>query len=147
MDNKKIPTDNFLHKLLNTTSINRFIKRHSGDMNQLPLFHEYITKLSTDKGVSREKVIKKADISKTYGYQIFRGERKPSRDRVIQLAFGFELSYDDTQELLNIARKTVLYPKITRDAVIIHALNHGYDIASVQEALYELSIPILGEDR
>jgi hypothetical protein len=143
----KISTNELLSKLLNTTSINRFIKRHKEDMNQYPLFHEYINKLCIEKDVARERIIKKADISKTYGYQLFKGERKPTRDKVIQLAFGFEMNYDGVQELLSIARKTGLYPKITRDAVIIHALNHSYDILSVQEALHELSIPILGEDR
>ncbi|MCL2628452.1 MAG: helix-turn-helix domain-containing protein [Oscillospiraceae bacterium] len=147
MSDKKIPTNEFLNKLLKTSSINRFIKRYNEDMDLYPVFHDYISQLCVQKGVSRDRIIKKADISKTYGYQIFNGERNPSRDRVIQLAFSFEMNYDETQELLRVARKTALYPKITRDAVIIHALNHGYDVASVQEALYELSVTILGEDR
>jgi len=40
-----------------------------------------------------------------------------------------------------------LYPKIKRDAIIIFALKNGFDIVAVQSALFELSLPILGEER
>ena len=45
---------------------------------------------------------------RNYAYQLFNGTRKPSRDKVIQLAFGFGLSVDDTQELLKVARQAPL---------------------------------------
>ena len=99
------------------------------------------------KNLPPNEVVKKADIERKYGRQLFSGTRKPSRDKVIQLAFGFELDYEETQELLISARKSALYPKIERDAVIIFALKRKQDLHTVQSMLYELSIPILGEER
>ena len=147
MPEKKIPTSTLLQKLFQTSSLNRFIQRYGDEMNSVPRFHEYITVLCAKKGVSAERIIKNSDIARTYGHQLFNGARKPTRDRVIQLAFGFEMDYDETQELLTIARKSPLYPKIKRDAIIIFALKNKYDVVAVQASLFELSLPILGEER
>ncbi|MCL2632889.1 MAG: hypothetical protein FWD34_00050 [Oscillospiraceae bacterium] len=147
MSNKKIPTDVLLKRLFKTTSIDRFIHSYSEDLNNPPVFCDYINSLCSQKDISHESVIKKADIARTYGHQLFSGTRKPTRDRVIQLAFGFEMDYEETQKFLVVARKSQLYPKIKRDAIIIFALKNGYGVVDVQSALYDLSIPILGEER
>jgi hypothetical protein len=91
-----------------------------------------------------ERVIKLASIERTYGHQLFNGTRKPSRDKVIQLAFGFGLDVDETQELLKIAQKSLLYPKIKRDAVILYCLNNHKSIIQTQSVLETLGVILLG---
>ena len=68
---------------------------------------EYLRRLCEEQGIVPEQVIKKAQIDRTYGHQIFNGTRMPSRDKLIQLAFGFGLSLDETQKLLKSAGKSV----------------------------------------
>ena len=147
MAGKKIPTSVLLQRLFKTSSISRFINNYSEKAGGVAEFNEYINNLCAQKDISPKEVIKKSDIERNYGHQLFKGIRKPSRDKVIQLAFGFELSYEETQKLLAVARKSALYAKIERDAVIIYALKHKYNIQDVQLTLYELSIPLLGDER
>lgn len=85
---------------------------------------EYLKSLCKERGLVPEQVIKKAQIDRTYGHQIFNGTRIPSRDKLIQLAFGFELSLDETQKLLKIAGKSMLYAKVKRDAACIFGISH-----------------------
>ena len=106
---------------------------------------EYLTKLCQDKDVLPSKVIKKAQIDRTYGYQIFNGTRTPSRDKIIMLAFGFSLSLEETQKLLKVAQKSVLYPKIKRDAVCIFAISKHMNVMQLQELLSSVDLPLLGE--
>jgi hypothetical protein len=113
-------------------------------MESIP-FHVYLHRLCVEKDVLPAHIIKKSGIERTFGHQLFNGNRKPSRDKVIQLAFGFDMDYDEAQTMLKIARKSALYPKIERDAVIIHALKNNLPDGDVQATLSELSLPLLGE--
>jgi hypothetical protein len=141
----EITTDTFLQRLKKTTSIQRFIRRNDGDMDSVTTFHEYINGLCFQKDVTPESVFKRADIERTYGHKFFNGTRQPTRDKVIQLAFGFSLSFDETQKLLSISKKNPLHPKVKRDAVIVFALEKNQDLIAVQETLHELKLPLLGE--
>ena len=111
-----------------------------------PVFNEYIKELCYMTKQVPERVIKNASIERTYGHQLFNGTRKPSRDKVIQLAFGFGLDVEGTQHLLRIAQKSPLYPRIKRDAAILYCLNNHIDIAGVQNLLYNLELTLLGGD-
>ncbi len=60
-------------------------------------FCAYLEKLCREKRKEAGRVISASDIDRTYGYQIFNGTRRPSRDKAIQLAFGFGLDVEETQ--------------------------------------------------
>ena len=95
-------------------------------------------------GEIAERVIKRAGIDRTYGHQLFSGRRKPSRDKVIQLAFGFELGVEGIQRLLKVARKPSLYTKLKRDAVVIYCLAQDMGIAEAQNVLADFELTALG---
>jgi len=147
MPNDEITTNTLLNRLSRTSSLNRFIKRYDGEMENTPVFTEYITALCEEKKITPESVIKKSDIERTYGHKLFNGSRNPTRDRVIQLAFGFGMNYDEAQRFLAISQESALYAKIKRDAVIIFALKNNYNIEAVQSALFDFSLPLLGKVR
>lgn len=134
-----------MRKLFKTNSIESFVKNYGEQFNTVP-FHTYINQLCAATGTIPAHVIHKSGIERTFGHQIFNGTRKPSRDKVIQLAFGFEMDCEKTQELLKISRHCPLYPKIKRDAVIIYALNRGLPVTDAQVTLSELSLPLLGKE-
>jgi hypothetical protein len=92
-----------------------------------------------------EHIIQRAGLEKSFGHQLFSGRRTPSRDTVLQLAFGFSLSVTDTQELLKVARKSPLYPRVKRDSAIIYRLYHGKSFVDTQIILHDLDLPILGD--
>jgi len=145
MPKEKISTSALLRKLFKTANLESFIKHHSEQFDTVP-FHTYINQLCAETGTIPAHVINKSGIERTFGHQLFNGIRKPSRDKVIQLAFGFVMDYEQTQELLKISRHRALYPKIKRDAVIIFALNRGLPVTDVQVTLSELSLPLLGKE-
>jgi hypothetical protein len=136
-NNNNIPTNALLKKLFNSPNLKRFIKTNEGAM-RIPPFHVYISGICEEKGEIPEHVIKRSSIDRTYGHQLFNGTRKPSRDKVIQLAIGLALDFDETQKLLQVAQKSILYPKIERDAIIIHCIRHQKEINETQAALQAL---------
>ncbi len=107
-------------------------------------FHEYITEKCAQINIPPERVILRAGLDRVYGHQIFQGIRRPSRDKVIQLAFGFELDPGETQELLRRARYSELYPKIKRDAAILFCLQRKMSFIDTQNLLDELQLQIIG---
>ena len=147
MPERKIDTDTLLRRLLKTTSIGRFFDGYNSDINRLPAFGEYICSLCEEKDATAESIIKKAGIERTYGHKFFNGSRMPSRDKVLQLAFGFELNFEQTQRLLTVARQSSLHPKVTRDAVIIFMLKKGHSLTEAQAVLSDLNLPVLGKEQ
>ncbi len=139
-----IPTREFYMKLLESEDLNEFFKTHAGEMG-IPPFHDFITEMCTSTGQVPEQVIKRAAIERTYGHQLFNGTRKPSRDKVLQLAFGLGLDLNGTQRLLQVAHKNALYPKFKRDAAIMLCFEKGRDILETQTLLQSLGLSLLGE--
>jgi hypothetical protein len=116
----------------------------NADALGIPRIHDYLNQLCREREVIPEQVIKKAGIERTYGHQLFNGTRKPSREKLIQLAIGFQLDFGECQELLKIAQESMLYPKVQRDSVIIFCLSHEKDIFETQGMLEGLNLTILG---
>jgi len=137
-------TSALFRRLIGAADLDRFIESCAAEL-ELPTFHAYVNDLCRARGLVPEQVIKKAGIERTYGHQLFNGTRKPSRDKAIQLAFGLELDLEEAQDLLQIAGKSALYPKIKRDAAILYCLYNGKDFQETQSVLYSLGLTLLGE--
>lgn len=140
---REIRTSTLFKKLFKAPDLKEFFKDNA-DQIHTQSFHSYITRLCSLKNTVPERVIKQSSIERTYGHQLFNGTRNPSRDKVIQLAFGFCLDIDDTQEMLKIARKNPLYPRIMRDAAVMYCLGHQMGIVETQNLLHDLGLSLLG---
>jgi hypothetical protein len=114
------------------------------DEMRLQSFSEYITELRDKKDEVSERIIKRANIERSFGHQLFKGTKKPSRDTVLKLVFGFEADVDTAQELLKHAGMSPLYPRIKRDAAIIYCINNHFTIVETQNVLYEMKLTLIG---
>lgn len=105
---------------------------------------QFLEILVSEKGLKKGDVIRRSNLEKTYAYQIFNGTKKnPSRDKMLMLAFGMELSLNETRKLLKICRLADLYARDPRDSIIIHGISHGKNLFEVNETLHELKLPVL----
>ncbi|MCB2209934.1 hypothetical protein KQH62_03465 [bacterium] len=118
-----------LQELFATPDLEEFLAGLDPDLEVLPFhilevlpFHIFISQICQALGEVPEQIIKRSDINRTCGHQFFNGTRKPSRDKVIQLAIGMKLGYEETQKQLQIAKKSALYLKIKHDAILIHCI-------------------------
>jgi len=145
-EQKKVGTITLLRRLFKAANLEKFIKEDLKSID-VPTFHEYITALCAERGEVKEHIINKAGIERTFGHQLFNGTRKPSRDKAIQFAIGFEMDTENTQKLLRIARSNALYPKIDRDAAIIYCLEHHMTFMETQETLHLHGISLLGSGK
>lgn len=144
--NTKHKTSTLMKSLIKVNNLDSFIRDKKSEL-KVPRFCDYIQSVCDDRHISAERIIKLADIDRTYGHQIFNGTRKPSRDNVLKLALAFKFSIEETQRLLCIADRSALYPRLERDAVIILSINKGYDVQKVQEILFEHNLSLLGKNK
>lgn len=125
-------TEDLLKTLLRTNEYSQFQALKDNGVVSL---EEHLDALLDQKETSRAEVIYRARLDTVYGYQIFNGTRKPSRDKLLQLAFGFPLTYKETLTLLRIAGVGSLYVRRRRDSIIIFALNKGFSLEQLNELL------------
>ncbi len=98
---------------------------------------EYLTDLLNERKLTKAEVIRKAELSDGYSYQIFSGlKTAPKRDKLICLSIGMGLSVNETNSVLKIAGLSPLYPKIKRDSIIIINMNNNKSVVEINEALY-----------
>ena len=102
-----------------------------------PSFVGYIDGLLAQKGLKRQDVLIKANLSQKYGYKLLSGEAHTAdRDKILRICFAMELTLQQTQPALRLYGMAELYPKLQRDVVLIAALgNRQYDIDSVNDSL------------
>ncbi len=138
-----LSTQELWAKLFEAPTVEDYFNQ-SKHSQSLAVFSDYITGLCREKGEKPEQILKRSDIEPSFGHRLFSGSRNPSRDTVIQLAFGFELNADETQQLLKAARLSALHPRVKRDAVIAFCLHNQKPLITAQQLLYENNLPILG---
>lgn len=127
-------TEKLLEELLEAPDLDQFIEEHPLGKRSLP---EYLTQLLEEKHLVRAQVVRMANLNETFGYQIFKGTRRPSRDKVLQIAFAMALSLRETNRALEAAGVSSLYSKDRRDAIIIFCLDRGCSLQKTNEQLYK----------
>lgn len=96
-----------------------------------------LTGLYEQKHLTKAALARRAGMSEVYLHQVFAGRRNPSRDRLLCLCIGLEATVEETQQLLRQAGYAQLYPRVRRDAIILHAIAHGIALPLVNDKLYE----------
>lgn len=110
----------------------------SGDLSAL------LAQLLESKGLKKAQVIKNAELSEVYGYQIFSGIRIPERKKLLCLAIGMKLNIEETQQLLKCAGYSQLYVKLPSDSVVLYGLCKALSVVQINELLYEYELETLG---
>lgn len=128
--------------LLGAESIAGFLATNQGNMLDLTL-SEYLMALLKQRSFRRSDVVRDSGLEKAYVYQIFKGEKKPSRDKLIAITFGLHLSVEETQRTLKLGGYSELYARLTRDAVILFAVSHEKDIWETDGLLHDHGFPTL----
>lgn len=136
-------TEELNHEIKIATDIDDYLKENKANMlsHRLP---EHLTLLLEKKGVSRADVVRGSLLDRAYVYQIFSGEKKPSRDKLIALAFGLCLSDEETQKMLKLSCSRELYARDERDALILFALQQQKTIFETNEILADHNMALLG---
>lgn len=105
---------------------------------------EALTRRLAEKGLTRSGVISSGGLNDIYAHQIFSGKRRPSRDKLLCLAFGMGLDAAETQSLLKECGYAPLYAKDRRDSIILYALHHGQSLMKLNETLYDEGEGVVG---
>lgn len=100
--------------------------------------------LMTTKGLKKSQVIRNAELSEVYAYQIFSGLRVPERKKLLCLAIGMGLNLDETQQLLKCAGYSPLYVKLPFDSIVIFGICKKMSVVEINNTLFEYDQETLG---
>lgn len=129
-------TEELLQELLSAPSFQEFTEEHPVGCRTLA---QYLAFLLEEHDLNRADVVRISELNDTFGYQIFKGQRMASRDKILQLIFAMSLSFQEANRLLQAAGVNELYCKSRRDAILIFCLNKGYELQKTNEELYRFS--------
>lgn len=137
-------TAKLLEELQQCSDFQKFYNENSEYINDTSLA-DYLNDIIEKKKLKKAEIIKKAEISEVYAYQIFSGIRKkPERGKLLCLAFGMELNLNETQELLKISGYSQLYVKKPFDSVIIYAICNQLSVVDTNNLLYDYDLETIG---
>ena len=127
-------TDELLNEIKSSKEIESFLSKNETEFAEANL-SEYIELLISEKGLQKSKVVARSGLNRIYAYQIFSGKRFPSRDKLIAIGFGLQLSLEEMDELLKYAGFSTLYARNKRDSIIIFAMNSKKSIFALNDML------------
>lgn len=105
---------------------------------------EMLDKLLKEKNLKKSQVIKHAELSEVYAYQIFSGLRVPERKKLLCLAIGMSLNLEEVQTLLKCAGYSPLYVKLPFDSIILYGICKKLSVVEINELLFEYDLETLG---
>ncbi len=141
--NMGVSTEELNHQIEEATNIEDFLNSNREYMLSGSL-SEHLSALLVEKNISKADVVRGSLLDRAYVYQIFSGERRPSRDKLLALAFGLRLTGDETQKLMKLSGNRELYARDQRDAVILYALKNHKTIMDTNELLDAHKMAALG---
>ena len=144
--NEKVSSAGLGFQLKDVLSIGTYFAKNKEHMLNQTL-SEHLHMLLQEKGLKRADVGEGSHLDKAYVYQIFSGDRKPSRDKLIAIAFGLRLNEEETQRMLKLSGNLELYVRDERDALILFSIQRGKNIFDTNFLLDEYGFLPLGDAR
>lgn len=130
------PTDEMMDKLLKSNNISEYIKENGEAFVDLTI-SQFLSEYIKAHKLVKAAVIKDAEISEIFGFQVFSGTRNPSRNTLLSLCIAMKMSLDEVQTSLKIAKYAPLYPKYKRDSIIILGIHNGKGVCHINNELYD----------
>jgi len=138
----KKDTEKLLAEIKSDADLQKFLESNSAEFTK-PL-HLYLNQLLQEKNLTKAEVIKNSTLNINYAYHIFLGKRKnPSRDKILALGLSMQLNLDEMQYLLRYAGCGALYPRNSRDAILISAVEQNLSVVDTNDLLENLGENIL----
>lgn len=92
----------------------------SGDRD----FMNYMNERIKEKGLKKQEILLRADISQGYGYKLLTEEKVTrQRDIILRICYAAEFTLEETQRALQLYRMDSLYVRDPRDALIMACFN------------------------
>ena len=135
-------TDELSHEIKAARNIEDYLKKNKDHMimTNLP---EHLNMLLSLKKLKKADVVRASLLDRTYVYKIFAGEKNPTRDKRIALAFGLHLTDLETQKMLKLSGNRELYARDARDALILFSLQQNKTIFELNKMLIDHELVIL----
>ena len=133
--NIKKNTDVLQTELRSTEDVERFMSENVEEFRLLNVA-EYLNQLLIDYNLEKCDIARRGGFTGNYPYQIFNGRKKASRDKLIQMALGFPLTVEETQDLLHLAGYAGLYVRNSRDAYLMFAIEKKFTFQKTNELLF-----------
>lgn len=130
-----------LQQLIQSTTIDKLdiIYEHITEYD----FPTYLKTIMHNRNIKKSELIEKANLHRTYGYQILNGKKHPSRDKVLQLAITLQCNLEECNRLLTLAGYHILYAKNRRDSILIFSISRNLSLFEIEEYLEEYGQPLL----
>jgi hypothetical protein len=135
MENKT--TARLEHELSEAKHIEDYLADNKSELTDQNLAN-HLEELIKKKGLNKALIIEQSCLDKIYGYHIFAGRKKASRNKILALAIAMGLTPDETQHLLYYAKAERLYVRNSWDSVIWHALEHNLSVVETNLLLDKL---------
>lgn len=135
-------TRNLSNQLKKTTNIKTFILENSSIMNNIN-FSNYLQMLLKKNNLKIPDIIFISNIDKSYVYDIFKGRKKPRKNKILAIAFAMNLTLDEINQLLNLAGFSPLYSRYPRESAIIYANMQKMNTTECNDLLFSLNFEIL----
>ena len=113
-----------LEKLLEQThpsEIRNYMEENADELlsGDRPFMH-YMNEKFREKGLQKQDVLLKADISQGYGYKLLTEEKVTrQRDVILRICYAAEFTIRETQVALEVYHMETLYARDGRDALIM----------------------------
>ena len=140
----KKSTAELLAELSGTDDFSRFMTRNHEEMVNGGI-GSMIDSIRREKNLTKAELTRRAGISEYYMYQILKGRRKPSRDTILALCLGLGCTLEQTEDILKTGCYASLYVRVPRDAAIIYGIQQEWDVARMNDMLFDLGEAPLGE--
>lgn len=101
------------------------------DIDLKAFWHELVQR----SGMSKSDIINKSDFGYVYFYDVINGKKNPSRDKIVKLILSMQLTLEDCQTALKYCGRSILYPRVKRDSILIYGLVHRLSVFEVSEML------------
>lgn len=128
------PTQDLEHQIRHSTTPELL----AGEAFELPSLALYLSNLLRSRGMTVGDIVVRCNLERSYGYQLFNGTRRPTRNFLLRLALLLKLTEEEAQRLLKIAGRPMLYARSRRDAAILYALIHDLTVEETEALLRQL---------
>ena len=101
-------------------------------------------KLIEKYNLKKSQIIRAAEMSEVYAYQIFSGLRVPERKKLLCIAVAMQLPLDEVQTLLKSAGYPTLSVTLPFDSILLYGICKKMSVVQINEILYDYGLETLG---